>query len=141
MELDVGGGARGGMTGLDDVRIERALGEVVRVWNSPRFLFEHSDEFMTDAHALFLRIGDAIQSAEKSIGSIDDVQVHLEMAFKDRPYALVLIRAQQPIVNEYTGEPVGNGAMDQRCGHRGIDAPGQTNNDAGVGFNASADVG
>ena len=56
-----------------------------------------------------------IDGDQLGAGGGDEVALHLR----------ALARAQQPVVDEDTGQPVADGALHQRGGHRGVHAAGQ----------------
>ena len=91
--------------------------------------------------SLFFRVGHAAQLVQESLGGVHDAQIDLEMIAKDFADAVALAGAQQAIVDENAGEPVADGAVEQGCDHRGIDAARQAANDPAVVANLGADFG
>jgi len=63
--------AAAGRDTLDDVWIERALGEEVGPVDLGRFLVEDVDEQLADGLALGLRVGNAGQLAEEKITGVN----------------------------------------------------------------------
>ena len=126
MALDVG--RAGATTGFHDIGVQRALHQVVDVRLAEGIAhraLERPDELAADDLALALGIRHPGQSFEEPVGDIDGHQLGPgrgdEIALHLRP----LPRAQQTVVDEHTREPVPDGALHQRGGHRGVDATGQ----------------
>ena len=129
--LDVGGTLAA--TRLDDVGIERALDEeldglAVRVGlgdDLARGLFEHPDELAADRLALGLGVGQPGQRVEEPLGRVDDLELD---AGRGHEVALDLLRlalAHQAVVDVDAGQPVADGPLHHRGGHRGVDAAGE----------------
>ncbi len=90
-----------------------------------RGLLEGPDELAPDDLALLLRVGDPVEGGEEPVGGIDDVQVDAGRGDVVPLHLLGLARPQQPVVDEDAGQLVADGALDQRCRHRGVDSAGQ----------------
>src|SRR5579875_1295853 len=129
VRFDVGGGAIHGAATLDDIGIQRALGQEMSAFNVASLVLEHVDENVADAAAFFLWIADALQRLEKTRSGIDDVQVRLKMASEGALDRLDFPLSQQAIIDENARYLPADGAEQQGCRHRGIDAAGQTADD------------
>ena len=145
--LDLLGGLRLGGRRLDDVRVERALGQEVDPAELARLLLEDPDELVADDLAFLLRILDAGQPGEEALARIDHHQAHPEVALEGDPQQLRFLLAHQPVVDVDAGQPVADGAMDERSRDGRVDAARQRADDepvrtglAGMGVDAFADV-
>ncbi len=107
---------------LDDVGIERALGEEVDVAELAGLGVEDLDEGAADAAPLLLRVGHTGQGAQEALGGVDVHQVDVALVAHDLDDALTLGAAEQAVVDEHAGELVTDGVVHQRRRHRGIDA-------------------
>src|SRR5882724_2735772 len=108
---------------LDDVGIERALGEPRDVAELARLVLEHGDELGPDALALELGIRHAAYHIEKSPGCVDVDEVHLEGITEGVDDRLGFPFAEEPVVDEDARELVADGAVDEHGGHCRVDAP------------------
>ena len=72
-----------------------------------------------------LRVGDAGERVEEPVGGVDGVQPRAGGGHEVALHLLALARAQQAVVDEHAGEAVADGALDERGGHRGVDAAGE----------------
>ncbi|CKR61648.1 Uncharacterised protein [Mycobacterium tuberculosis] len=123
--LDVRGAAA--PAGLHHIRIQRALHQELSsltVQHIPHRALERADELTADDLAFALGGAHARQRLEEGLGRVDGDQVGAggghEIALHLRP----LTGAQQPVVDEDTGQPVADGPLHQGRGHRGIHAAG-----------------
>ena len=96
---------------LDDVRVQRALGEEARrrracVASSTKT----SDELLADDLALALRVGDAGELLEEALLGLDVHEVDLERVAERVDDLLGLVEAQHAVVDEDAGELVADGA-------------------------------
>src|SRR5262245_38756057 len=103
MSLD-GGGRPLERHGLDDVRIERALGQPRDVAELPSLVIEHRDELRADRLALDLGIRHTIETIYESLACLDMDQVHLECIAECPDDRLHLPLPQQPVVHEEARE-------------------------------------
>ena len=94
-----------------------------------RRLFEYPDELVADHLAFRLRVGHALERSEKMLGGVDILEFDLEILAEDALHDLRFVFAQQPVVNENTGELVADCLVQKRCRDRGIDAAAQTKHD------------
>ena len=145
--LDLLGGLRFGRGGLDDVRVERALGQEVDPAELGGLLLEDPDELVADDLALLLRVLDAGQPGQEALARVDHDQLHAEVALEGDAEQLRLLLAHQPVVDVDAGQPIADRAMDERRRHRRIHAAGQGADDqpvradrAGMGVDPLADV-
>ena len=115
---------------LDHVRVEGALREEARL--APQALghllglrLEDLDERRADDLALLLGVGDARQPVEEQGRRVDGHQVQVEALGECVLHLLELARAQQPVVHEYARQLVADGLVQERRGHRRVDAAAQ----------------
>ena len=148
MGLDLLGrlGLRGG--GLDDVGVERALGQEVDPPEAARLLLEDADELVPDDAPLALRVLDAGQAGEEALAGVDHHQAHAKVGLEGRPQELGFLLAHEPVVDVDAGQAVAHGAMDEggRDGRvdparEGADDPPFGARGRSVGVDALADGG
>src|SRR5690606_7328358 len=139
--LDQGGRVVADGHALDHVGIERALGEVVGVTDGLEGFFEHFDEGVADDLALFLGVGDALETAQEELRRVNDTQIDLEVPRVERLDLFAFAGAEQAVVNEDAGELLADGLVDERGGHGGIDSAGKAEEHAGFFAHGLADVG
>ena len=133
MGLDLLGRLGLGGRRFDDVRVERALGQEVDPSELRRLLLEDADELVADDLALLLGVLDAGQPSQEALARIDHDQAHAEIALEGHPEQLRLLLAHQAVVDVDAGQPVADGAMDERGRDRGIDAAREGADDEPVG--------
>ena len=133
---------------LDDVRVERALGQEVDPAELGGLLLEDPDELVADDLALLLRVLDAGQAGEEALARIDHDQVHPEVALEGDPEELRFLLAHQAVVHVDAGQPIADRPMDEGRRDRRVDAARQRADDEpvragrrGVGVDPVADVG
>src|SRR5262249_14791726 len=73
------GGAVGGGAAFDHVGIQRALCQKTRVGDMAGLVLEYVDEDVADDAPLFLRIADAGQGGEETVGGIHEMQVGVKV--------------------------------------------------------------
>ena len=115
---------------LDDVRVDRALGQPLHVVAQfPGLLFEHLDEQVADDLALALGIVDAFQGGEKPRLGIHADHLHPHV-LGERGHDLVAFPvAQQAVVDEHAGQLIAERLVQQRGDHRGIHPAGKPQQD------------
>ena len=118
------GAARGGH-GLDHVGVQRALREKVEVAQLLGLRLEHVNEHRADGLALFLGVALAREGGKELILGVGINEVDVEVVAEHSLHQFGLALAQQPVVHEHAGEPVADGAVDERRGHARIDAAAQ----------------
>ena len=118
---------------LDDVRVERALGQEVDPAQVRGLLLEHPDELVADDLALLLGVFDAGQASDKAVSRIDHHEVHPQIPLEGRPKQLRLLLAHQAVIDVDACQPVPDRAVDERRGHRRIDATRQGADDLPIG--------
>ncbi len=137
MRLDVR--RPGAATGLDDVGVQRALHEELDRFalgfglcdQIELHLLEGADELAPDDLALLLRVADTLQMTEEGIGSIHGDQTHAgggDVVLLD---LLALALAEQSVIDEHGGELVADRLVHERRGDGGVDAAGESRDDAG----------
>ena len=123
--LDDGSIAR---AGLDDVGVDRALGEIVDAPDLLGLVLKDADKFLTDDLALALRLRDPGKLAEEAGLGIDADEVQIPLP--ERGLDLVaLVLAHQAVVDEDAGELVADGLCDERGGNGAVHAAGQGQQD------------
>ena len=111
--LDLLGGLRLGGGALDDVGVERALGQEVDGADLGRLLLEDADELVADDLALLLGVLDAGEPGQEALARIDHDQVHAEVALEGDAQQLRFLLAHQPVVDVDAGQPIADRAMDE----------------------------
>lgn len=81
-----------------------------------------------DDLALAFGIGHAGERVEEGVGRVDGHQIGAGGGHEIALHLRALALAQQPVVDEDTGQAVTDGTLYQRGGHRGIHAAGQPAN-------------
>ncbi|ENO87654.1 cytosine deaminase [Thauera linaloolentis 47Lol = DSM 12138] len=114
-----------GAAGLDHVGVDGALRQPLCVRELPGFGLEDLDELAADDLALLFRIGDALQVAHELPGGVHMHDLGVQAAGEHFHDQLAFVEAQQAVVDEHAGELVTDGAVDQRRGHRRVDAARQ----------------
>ena len=117
---------------LDDVRVERALGQEVDPPELRRLLLEDPDELVADDPPLLLGVHDAGQPVEEPLPGIDHDQAHPEVLLEGRPEQLRLLLAHEPVVDVDAGQPVADRPMDEGGRDGRVDAAGQGADDLAV---------
>ena len=115
---------------FDHVRIQRALREKVEFTQLLRLVVEDVDEGLADDLALLLGVGDAREAIEERGAGIDVMHRQLQLLVALHHLAR-LVEAKQAVVDEDALQPIADGAVDQRRGHR-VDAARQTAHHAAV---------
>ena len=110
---------------LDDVGVERALGEEVDLAHRLRLRLEDGDELATDDASLLFRVDHTAQRLQEPVGGVDVADVHVQVAVHDCEDALGLLLAQEAVVDEDARELVADRAMHERRRDRRVDAAGQ----------------
>ncbi len=96
------------------------------------FLLEDGDEFGADDLALLLGVGDAGEVAEEEVGGVNGVDVEAELVAQVLLHGLELVFAEDAVVDEDAGELVSDGAVDEDGGDGGVNAAGESADDAAV---------
>jgi hypothetical protein len=110
---------------LDDVRIERALGEKAHVGQGLGFLFEHLDEGGADDAALALGILDAGQALQEVLAGVHGANAEAERFAEHLHDPSRLVAAQHPVVDEEAGELIADGAVHEGRRHGRVDPAAQ----------------
>ena len=119
VEFDRGGRpVRGGAT-LDDVRVERSLGEVLRSLDprpldSRGLVGEAFHEGLADPPPLFLRLGHPGEDTEKLLLRRDDVEVGLEVGGELLDDGGGLVLPQEAVVDEDARHLIADGPAEKR---------------------------
>ncbi|MCY1359310.1 hypothetical protein D9M69_458740 [compost metagenome] len=121
-----GGGLLGlGAARFHHVRVDRALRQPLGVGQFLGLGLEYLHELAADDLALLLGVGHTGQVAEELLGSVDVHDLGVQAAGEHLHHHLAFVQAQQAMIDEDAGELVADGAVDQRRGHRRIDAARQ----------------
>ena len=107
---------------LDHVRIERALDQPSCFASLAREGFKLRDEQPSNDLPLAFGIADAIKSFDKSSGCVNELQLHLKVFGEGLTDQLRFPLPQEPVIDEQAGQPIPDGAVGQRRGHRRIHA-------------------
>src|SRR4051812_840407 len=107
---------------FDHVRIERSLPEMTEPAQFVGARLEHIDERAADNLALLLRIRDTGQPIEEQVGRVDEIERQTKFLGETLADLFRLVVPQQAVVDEDAGETVADGAMDQHCRYRRVDA-------------------
>jgi hypothetical protein len=125
-----------GAAGLDHVRVDGALrqefGALVATGAGLELGglgLEHVDKLAADDLALGLGIAHAGQLAQEQVAGVHTNDLGVQLAHEHVHHHVALVQAQQAVVDKHAGELVADGAVDQRRGHRRIDAAGQAQDD------------
>src|SRR6185369_5411533 len=99
--------------------------------NALRFLVEYRDEFLADDFPLRLRISDASEFSEKTLGGVNCDQPQPEVIAQALLNLFELILAQHAVVDEHTSKPgrafvAPHGAIHQSGRNPGVDAAGES---------------
>jgi len=115
---------------LDDIRVERPLGQERDVLELVGLGLEDPDELLADPLALLLGVGDTGQSREEALPSIDVDELEVEGPTEDRGDAVGLALAHEPVVHEDAGETLPDGPPEQGGAHGGVDTATEPEHDA-----------
>ncbi len=133
---------------LDDVGVERALGQEVDGADPRRLFLEDADELVADDLALLLGILDAGQPGDEPLPRIDHDEIHAEIALERDPQQLRFLLAHEPVVDVDAGQPIADRPMDERRrdgrvdpARQGADHLAVRTGRGGVGVDALADAG
>src|SRR5207253_3314327 len=85
---------------FNDIRVERALGQEMSVFNALGLVLEDVDKHMADDAPLFLRIGDAFECFQKTFAGVDHVQVSAKMILEGAANRFRLAPAEQTVVHK-----------------------------------------
>ena len=118
-----------GTAAFNHIRVNGALGQetgplvaATTCFEFGSLLFEDRHKFCANDFAFGLGVGHTGQLAQKQITGIHAYDVRMQLAHKHVHHHVAFVQAQQTVVHKHAGELVANGAVDQRCSNRGIDA-------------------
>ena len=125
MALDGDGLLALGPTRFDNVGIDGSLSQKRRplVATFARLEFgclglEYVHEQAANDLALLLWIAHARELSEEKFACIDADYARMQLAFEHVHHHVAFVQAQQAVVDEYAGQPVANGPVNQRRRHR-----------------------
>ncbi len=107
---------------LDDVGIERALGQEFGAADFCRLGLEHLDEEPADGLALRLRVGDARERVEELLRGIHVDERDVVVVAEQRHDLLGLVQPHQAVIDEDAGELVADRLVDQHRRDGAVDA-------------------
>ena len=123
------------LAGLDDVRINGALCEVIHLADLRADLLAHllegADELRADRLALVLGVGQTLERGKELVLFVhaDEVEVPLGERLLD---LVALVLAHQTVVYEYAGQLIADRLREQSGRNRGVNAAGQREQDLAV---------
>jgi len=118
---------------LDHIRIQGALGQELEVASPGGHRLEHVDERRANDLPLLLRVDHTGQGREEPVARILEHDVESELLRVSTLDLRRLVQAQETVVDKYTGQPLAaDRALDEECGHRGIDSAAEPAHDASV---------
>lgn len=118
------------LAGLDAVGVDGALGEEsILAALAADLIPEDLIEFGADDLPLLLGVGHALQALQEVLLAVDPDKMHVKEAGKGLFNEIALVLAHEALVHKDAGQLVAHGAADQACGHGGIHAAGQAQND------------
>ncbi|RMO84521.1 Cytosine deaminase [Pseudomonas syringae pv. maculicola] len=110
---------------LDHVRVDGALRQVLDVVQLAGFGIEHVDEGAADDLALFLWIALAFQVVQELFFGVGTNDFDAHVLGEHGHHLLAFVQAQQAVVDEYTGQLIADGFVQQRRDYGGVNAAGQ----------------
>ena len=110
--------------GLDHIRVNRTLSQVIHLTDFFGFRLKDPDEFLADDLPFALRLADAGQLAQKQFLRVDPDEVDVPLS-EGRLYLVSLIETHEAVVHKYAGQLIAYGLRYQRCRHGGIHAAGE----------------
>ena len=125
---------------LDDVRVDRSLGEPPDVLEARRLLFKNFDEQAADALSFLLRIFHAFQRREKTILGVHPLDVDAQVPCERRHDLIAFVLPQQSVIDKNADQLIADGLVQQRRDHRRIHATGKRQQHVAV-FNPAPHVG
>ena len=118
------------LAGLDAVGVNSTLGEEgVLTALATDLVPEDFIELGANDLPLLLRVYHALQALQEVLLAVDPDEVHIKKAGEGLFYKVALIFPHQALVYEDTGQLVAHGPADEACGHGGIHAAGEAQND------------
>ncbi len=93
-------------------------------------IFEHVDEDMADDAAFFLRVTHASKGIQETALCVHHVQIGVEIPLERVAHCLAFGLTQEPVIHKDTGNARADRPNEQCRRHLGIDAAGETADDA-----------
>src|SRR6185295_11432383 len=97
--------------GLNDIRIDRALGQPPGIGQSSRFALKYFHEFASDDLAFLFRIADAFERRHELLRGIHGDYSDAEVAGKSFHDLDSLVKPQEPSIDENAGQLRSDGPM------------------------------
>ncbi len=129
------------LTALDNVRVNRALREVVQLAELFGFRLEYFQEVTADNLALRFGVGNALQILIEDFAGVGRNQTHGESVREDVHNLLGFAFAHEAVVNVDAGQAVANGLINQRRRDGGVHAAGKSQQHSALLAHDFADVG
>ena len=107
---------------LQDVGVDRALGQESDALKLPRLLFEDADELGSDDLPLGLGVADTGKPVQEAVDSIHIHQVGVHLMSEDLHHLLRLTLPQQAVVDMHAHQVPAYGTDQQRGDHGGVDS-------------------
>ena len=121
-----------GRRGLDDVGVQRALGQEIHMRNLFGFLIENLNEGMADDLTLLLRIIHTLQAGKETFGSVHDSKIEIQVVTEKMADLLDFVLTQQAVVHEDAVQVLAYGPVQEHSHDSGIDAAGKSADDLTV---------
>ena len=115
---------------LDDVGIDRPLGQERDAAELGRLALEDADEEAADDLALALGRGHALEGGDELVGGVDAADIEVELRPEPVHEAVELALAQQAVVDEDAGQAPADGLVDDEGRDERVDAAAQPADDA-----------
>ena len=109
--------------GLDHIRVNRTLSQVIHLADFFGFRLKDPDEFLADDLPFALRLADAGQLAQKQLFRVDPDEVDVPLG-ESCLNLITLVLAHQTVVYEYAGQLISDSLVNQYSGNRGIHTAG-----------------
>lgn len=117
------------LAGLDAVGVDGTLGkEGIVAALAANLVPEHLIELGSDDFPLLLRVYHAFQALQEMLLAVDPDEMHVKEAGEGLLYKVALIFTHKALVYKDTGQLVPHGPADEACGHGGIYAAGEAEN-------------
>ena len=129
------------LTALDNVRVNRALREVIQLAELFGFRLEYFQEVTTDNLALRFGVGNALQVLIEDFAGVGRNQTHGESVREHIHHLLGFALAHEAVVNVDAGQAVADGLINQRRRDGGVHAAGKSQQHRALVAHDFADVG
>ena len=117
---------------LQDVGVDRSLGEEVDALLLPGLLLEDADELRSDDLPLLLGLRDALQLGEEAVDGVDVDEVGVHLVAEDLHHLLGLPLPEETVVDMDADQVLSDGADEERGDHGGVDTSAECQEDLSV---------